>query len=304
ATHVGAAAALQETDWMQTAWRQYGAHIHRGRSLLDILLFWLRGYEEWDAADWDRPEGPSADQRRLPKIVAVGTQVPQAVGHMWGRKYLGTDEAGLVTIGEGATSKGDFHEGLNFAGVMDVPIVILTINNQYAISQPVERQTRSETFAQKATAYGFDGILVDGNDPLAMYRTARDALEKARTDHEPTLIEGLTYRLGAHSTSDDPSLYRDDAEVDQWAELDPLPRYQTFLEDRDILSVDEAETIREQAEEAVREAANEAIAIADDQSPDEVFDKVYANPPPELERQWEQFRAFYDRHGEAAFRGW
>ena len=304
ATHVGAAAALRDIDWMQTAWRQYGAHIHRGRSLRDILLFWLRGYEEWDDAAWNRPEGPPADQRRLPKIVAVGTQVPQAVGHMWGRKYLGTDEAGLVSVGEGATSKGDFHEGLNFAGVMEVPIVILTINNQYAISQPVERQTRSETFAQKAEAYGFDGVLVDGNDPLAMYRTVRTALEKARTDHEPTLVEGLTYRLGAHSTSDDPSLYRDESEVEQWEELDPIPRFRSYLENRGILAATEAEQIREEAETAVREAANEALSIAEEQSPDEVFDSVYANPPPELERQWEEFRDFYDRHGEAAFRGW
>jgi pyruvate dehydrogenase E1 component alpha subunit len=188
AAHVGPAAALSDRDWMNTEWRQYGAHIQRGRPLVDILLFWLRGYEEWDTETRD---ALPAHERRMPHIVAVGTQVPQTVGLMWGRKLQGYDEVGLVAVGDGGASKGDFHAGLNFAGVFDVPVVFLVLNNQWAISTPVERQTGAETYASRARGYGFDGVVVDGNDPLATYRATRRAVENARESGEPTLVEAL-----------------------------------------------------------------------------------------------------------------
>jgi len=299
AAHVGPAAALEERDWLNTEWRQYGAHIQRGRPLEDILLFWLRGYEVWETDD--RDDMP-AHERRLPHIVAVGTQVPQTVGLMWGRKLQGYDEVGLVSVGDGGASKGDFHAGLNFAGVFDVPVVFLVLNNQWAISTPVERQTAADTYASRARGYGFGGVLVDGNDPLATYRATRRAVEHARETGEPALVEALTYRRGAHSSSDDDSRYRDDADVEPWRERDPVDRFEAFLADRGLWDAGYGEAVRERADERAREAAERALSIAAEQSPEEVFDEVFANPPAYIDEQREELLALYEEHGEEAFR--
>jgi len=299
AAHVGPAAALDERDWMNTEWRQYGAHIQRGRPLVDILLFWLRGYEEWETDD---REALPAHERRLPHIVAVGTQVPQTVGLVWGRQLQGYDEVGLVAVGDGGASKGDFHAGLNFAGVFDVPVVFLVLNNQWAISTPVERQTGAQTYASRARGYGFDGVLVDGNDPLATYRATRRAVEKARETGEPTLVEALTYRRSAHSSSDDDSRYREEADLEPWRERDPIDRFEAFLEDRGLWDSVYGESVRDLAEERASEAADRALAIAEEQSPEEVFDEVFANPPAYIDDQREQLLELYEEHGEEAFR--
>lgn len=298
AAHVAPAAALADTDWLQTDWRQYGAHIERGRPLEDIALFWLRGYEEWSGADRDALE---AYERRLPHIVAVGTQIPQAVGLLWGRKYQGHDDVGLVMLGDGASSKGDFHAGLNFAGVLEIPVVFFLLNNQWAISVPVERQTAADTFASKAAGYGFDGVLVDGNDPLAVYRATKRAIETARTDNEPTLIEALTYRRGAHSSSDDPDRYRSTEEVEAWAERDPIDRYEAFLEAKDLWSEAYAAEVRERAQNDVRQATERALEIAETQSIDEVFNSVFIDPPPHLADQHDELRRFQTEFGDNIF---
>ena len=298
AAHVGPAAALAERDWMNTEWRQYGAHIQRGRPLVDILLFWLRGYETWESDGIDEMEGY---ERRLPHIVAVGTQVPQTVGLLWGRALQGYDEVGLVGVGDGGASKGDVHAGMNFAGVFDVPVVFLVLNNQWAISTPVDGQTAAETYASRAAGYGFDGVLVDGNDVLATYRETRRAVERARAG-EPTLVEALTYRRGAHSSSDDDTRYRSEDEVERWRERDPIDRYERFLADRDLWDEGYAESVRERAERRAREAAEEALAIAAERSPEELFDELFANPPAYVGEQREQLLALVEEHGEGAFR--
>jgi len=299
AAHVGPAAALAERDWLNTEWRQYGAHIQRGRPLVDILLFWLRGYETWEADDVD---AMPAHERRLPHIVAVGTQVPQTVGLVWGRKLQGHDEVGLVAVGDGGASKGDFHAGLNFAGVFDVPVVFLVLNNQWAISTPVDRQTAADTYADRAAGYGFEGVLVDGNDSLATYEATRQAVDRARETGEPALVEALTYRRTAHSSSDDDARYRDEADVEPWRDRDPLDRFETFLADRDLWDPEYGETVRERADERASEAADRALAIAEEQSPEEVFDEVFANPPGYVEEQREKLLALVEEHGEEAFR--
>lgn len=299
AAHVGPAAALSDHDWMNTEWRQYGAHIQRGRSLEDILLFWLRGYEEWEEPDID--ELPP-HERRMPHIVAVGTQVPQTVGLMWGRKLQGHDEVGLVAFGDGGASKGDVHAGLNFAGVLEVPVVFLLLNNQWAISTPIERQTAAETYTERAAGYGFDGVLVDGNDVLATYRATRRAIETARARGEPTLIEALTYRRGAHSSSDDDQRYREESALDAWRDRDPIDRYERFLEDRDLWDEAYGEEVRESAERRAREAAETALEITAAQTPEEVFDEVFANPPAYIQEQQAELLASYEAHGEDAFR--
>ncbi|MEF8842888.1 MAG: thiamine pyrophosphate-dependent enzyme [Haloarculaceae archaeon] len=300
ASHAGPAAALAANDWIQTDWRQFGLHLQRGRSMEDVFLFWLRGYEVWDEAEFDE-DGPPAHLRRLPHTVAVGTTVPQAVGHAWGRKYQGTDDVTLVQFGDGAASKGDVHEGMNFAGVMDLPAVFLLENNQWAISVPLEKQLGAASYAQRAAGYGFDGVLVDGNDVLATYRATKRAVERARTDNEPTLIEALTYRRGAHSTSDDPSIYRDEAEVERWEELDPVDRYERFLEDRGLWTEAYAEETWEAAEAEAREAAESAIEKAEEQTPTEVFEEVYSNPPPEIEEQHRELERFREEFGDEVF---
>jgi len=299
AAHVGPAAALTERDWLNTEWRQYGAHIQRGRPLVDILLFWLRGYETWETEDVD---DMPAHERRLPHIVAVGTQVPQTVGLVWGRNLQGYDEIGLVGVGDGGASKGDFHAGLNFAGVFDVPVVFLVLNNQWAISTPVERQTAAETYADRAAGYGFEGALVDGNDPLATYRATRRAVERARETGEPTLVEALTYRRSAHSSSDDDARYRGEADLEPWRDRDPVDRFEAFLADRGLWDPEYGEAVRERAGERAREAADRALDIAEQQSPEEVFDEVFANPPAYIEEQREELLALYEEHGEEAFR--
>lgn len=299
AAHAGPAAALAANDWIQTDWRQFGIHLQRGRTMEDMFLFWLRGYEEWPEREFD-DDGPPAHLRRLPHTVAVGTTVPQAVGHAWGRKYQGTDDVTLVQFGDGAASKGDVHEGMNFAGVMDLPVVFLLENNQWAISVPVEKQNAADTYAARAAGYGFDGVLVDGNDVLATYRATKRAVEKAR-DGEPTLIEALTYRRSAHSTSDDPSLYRDEAEVTEWEARDPVDRYERFLEDRGLWTPEYAEEVREAAEEEARESSTRAIERAHEQTPDEVFDEVYADPPPEIEQQHRELAQFREAFGDEVF---
>ncbi len=299
AAHVGPAAALADRDWLNTEWRQYGAHIQRGRPLEDILLFWLRGYEEWQSDD---RETLPAHERRLPHIVAVGTQVPQTVGLLWGRTLQGYDEVGLVGVGDGGASKGDFHAGLNFAGVFDVPVVFLVLNNQWAISTPVERQTAADTYASRADGYGFEGVLVDGNDPLATYRATRRAVERARETGEPTLVEALTYRRSAHSSSDDDSRYRDESALEPWRERDPIDRFEAFLADRGLWNESYAAGVRESAQQRAREAAESALEVAAQQTPREVFDEVFANPPAYIDDQREELLALYEEHGEEAFR--
>lgn len=299
AGHVGPAAALAERDWMNTEWRQYGAHIQRGRSLEDILLFWLRGYETWTEPDID---AMPAHERRLPHIVAVGTQIPQTVGLMWGRKLQGHDEVGLVSFGDGGASKGDFHAGLNFAGVLDVPVVFLLLNNQWAISTPIDRQTAADTYAGRADGYGFDGVLVDGNDVLATYRATTRAVERARDRGEPTLIEALTYRRGAHSSSDDDSRYREEADLEAWRERDPIDRYERFLADRDLWDEAYGEAVRERSADRAAEAAEAALETLESQTPHEVFDEVFADPPDYLEDQRQELLSTYETHGEEAFR--
>lgn len=299
AAHVAPVAALADTDWLQTDWRQYGAHIERGRPLEDIALFWLRGYEEWPDADY---AALAPFERRLPHIVAVGTQIPQAVGMLWGRKYQGHDEeVGLVMLGDGASSKGDFHAGLTFAGVLEIPVVFFLLNNQWAISVPVERQTAAETFAAKAPGYGFEGVLVDGNDPLAVYRATKRAVERARTANEPTLIEALTYRRGAHSSSDDPGRYRSDEEVAAWEARDPVDRFESFLEAVDLWTPEYGRDVRDEAKRKAQEATDRALTIAESQSIDDVFESVFVNPPPQLAVQHEELRSLHDTFGDDIF---
>jgi len=207
AAHLGAAAVLRPGDWFVPAFRETAAEIWRGRSLESVILYY-NGFNE----GVEIPE----DSNDLPISIPVGSQILHAVGLAWAAKYRQTDDVAMAFFGDGATSEGDFHEGLNFASVFQAPAIFVCQNNHWAISLPRSKQTRSQTLAQKALAYNMPGIQVDGNDILAVYTAAREAADRARSGGGPTLIECVTYRMAVHTTADDPKRYRSTEEVEQW----------------------------------------------------------------------------------------
>ena len=281
AAHLGAAAVLKPSDWMVPAFRETAAEIWRGRSLESIIIY-NNGYNEGAAI--------APDRRDLPISVPVASQVLHAVGLGYAVRYRRTGEVVMTFFGDGATSQGDFHEALNMAAVFQVPVIFACQNNHWAISIPVARQTRSKTIAQKALAYGMPGIRVDGNDVLAVYAAAAEAVARARGGDGPTLLECVTYRLTMHTTADDPSRYRSDDEVEKWKQRDPLPRFQKYLAGKGLLSekdISRIETeVQEQIQQAVDRAEEQMKTMGD---PLEMFDHVYAETPPYLESQKQEF---------------
>ncbi|MFB6221211.1 MAG: thiamine pyrophosphate-dependent enzyme, partial [Halolamina sp.] len=205
-------------------------------------------------------------------------------------------------FGDGATSEGDFHEALNFAGVFDVPTVFVCHNNGWAISVPREQQTASETLAQKAEAYGFEGVRVDGMDPLAVHDVMTDALGKARDDGDtprPTMVEAVEYRLGAHTTADDPDVYRDGV-PDEWLARDPVPRFETFLREDGLLDDERVATIADRADDRVADAVERAGAL--ETTPEAMFEHTYAEPTPRMADQRAELERLREELGDEAFR--
>jgi len=294
AAQVGSAHALADRDWIFPSYREHAAsHLH-GVALDDILRYWMG----------DERGSRREEANVFPVAIPIATQILHAVGFGWAAALAGEDRVTVAHFGDGATSEGDFHEALNFAGVFDVPTVFLCHNNQWAISVPRERQTASETLAEKATAYGFSGVRVDGMDPLATYTVVEAAVERARygaaDEPRPTLVEAVQYRFGAHTTADDPSVYRDDAEVERWRRRDPIPRYEAFLRDTGRLDDDRVAAIETEVEETVADAIEQAEETRRARV-EAMFDNVYADLPPALADQRDRLRDLYDRAGEEGF---
>ena len=253
ATQVGSAFAISAADWIFPSFREMGVHLTLGYPIPQLLLYWS-GDER----------GQKGVQRLniFPFCVAVGSQIPQAVGAALAARYRRDPIAVIVYFGDGATSKGDFHEGLNMAGVFRLPVVFICQNNQWAISVPLKNQTASASLAQKAIAYGFEGVQVDGNDVFAVYRATREALDKARSGAGPTLIECLTYRMADHTTADDAGRYRSPQEVAAWRPKDPILRLERFLASGGLWSAEIGAEVKARATAIVDAAVQEMEAIA------------------------------------------
>ncbi len=277
AAHLGAAVHLRASDWMVPSFRELTADLWRGRTLESSIIY-NNGFNE----GMRMPEGAT----NLPISIPVGSQIPHAVGLGWAVKYRKKDDVVMTFFGDGATSEGDFHEAMNFAAVYQVPVVFVCQNNQWAISVPLHKQTRSHTLAQKAVAYGMPGIQVDGNDILAVYAAAGEAVERARSGNGPTLIECLTYRLIMHTTADDPKKYRTDEEVQEWIRRDPLPRFENYLIRKQVIEPADTERIRGEIDARIQEAVDRAEQqMQQPHDPLQMFEHVFAEMPEELKRQ-------------------
>ncbi|WP_435360643.1 pyruvate dehydrogenase (acetyl-transferring) E1 component subunit alpha [Haloarchaeobius sp. DFWS5] len=280
AAQVGAAAALADSDYLFPTYRDHAMYVQRGIDLREVLLHLLGDGNYIDRED---PDGLTT----FPITIPIATQLPHATGIGMAAKLKGDDVASLVSFGDGATSEGDFHEGLNFAGVFQTPTVFFCQNNGYAISVPRERQTASATIAQKANAYGFDGVRVDGNDVFAVHEVVSEALEKAKNGGGPTLIEAVTYRRGAHTTTDDPTKYRDEDEAADWLQQDPLDRSRTYLEEEFGWGEEDDEAVQQWATEEVARAVKAAEEHTGFE-PEEMFEHAYSEMPDHLRRQRRQ----------------
>ena len=235
--HVGAALALRPTDWLFTAYRELGMWLARGMSPIAAVGLWMGVPDDDDL--WD------VNRYRVTRLNAtIGTHLPHAVGFGYAERLQGRDTVAMVVFGDGATSESDFHAAMNFAGVWKTPTVFLCQNNQVAQSTTIDKQTAAATLASKADGYGFCGVRVDGMDPLAMYQTARDAVERARGGGGPTLIEMLTYRFAPHSTYDGTPVYRTSEEESRWRDQDPITRLRTFLLNKGLWEADQEDGMR------------------------------------------------------------
>lgn len=283
AAALGPAFAITKDDWYVPSFREPAGMLWRGWPMSRLMLWW--GGNEIGATPLD-------DMNDMPICVPVSSQMQYGAGIAWGCKLNGNKQVTVAFVGDGGTSEGDFHEGVNCAAAFNLPMIIIVQNNQWAISLPRKKQTASETIAQKALAYGINGIQADGNDILAMVAATREAVDRARSGGGPTLIEAVTYRLGVHTTADDPKKYRKEEEVEQWRPKDPVDRFWRYVQDKGVMD----EKAREEMEEEI--AAEISAAVQETESyevdPTEPFHHCFAEMTPALKRQLAEFQAYQD----------
>ncbi len=279
---VGAAAALNPDDWIVPSFRETPVEMWFGKPMERILLYYS-GYNEGGQL----PDGVNL----LPVSVPVGSQMIHAVGIGYGMKHRGQNTVVVSFFGDGGTSEGDFHEAMNFASVYQTPVVFICQNNHWAISLPRSRQSHSRTLAQKAIAYDMPGLQVDGNDVLAVYKAAKDAVDRARRGEGPTLIEMVTYRLSMHTTADDPKKYRTEEEVREWEKRDPITRFEKYLRDKDILDDQKTQLVGEEVKTEIGAAEGRWSELVEKGvNPLDMFDHAYAEPTQTLSEQREMLK--------------
>lgn len=274
-SEIGTALAFSDGDWLFPTFRESGVFVARGYPMWMLYRYWAG-----DERGMQVPPGLNI----FPMSVPVGTQIPHATGAAWAMKLKGHRNVAAVYFGDGGSSKGDFHEGLNFAGVFKLPAIFICQNNQWAISVPRKRQTAAKTIAQRGASYGMEGIQVDGNDAIAVYKATKDAVEKARNGGGPTLIECFTYRLDDHTTSDDSSRYRSDEEVEAWMKKEPVIRLRLFLEKKGLWTKEYEDDVTKKALEAVDAEIKKAESYpAPD--PADIIRYTYADLTPRQKRE-------------------
>jgi pyruvate dehydrogenase E1 component alpha subunit len=263
------------SDWLVPQYRELAAQLRHGWSLRDAFLF-FQGH----------PDGWRPPERVLPIAIALAAQLPHAVGLAWGLRQQGSDAVVATFCGDGASSEGDFHEALNFAGVLKAPVVFVVQDNNWAISTPRSRQTAAASFAARGEGYGVPGVSVDGNDLFAVYAAAEAAVERARAGEGPTLIDAKTYRLMAHNTADDSTRYVDPSELAEAEECEPLRRLREVLVDGGLLTAADEEAMTAAMRAEIEAAVAEAEAWPAP-APGSIFEHIYSSDPDRLARQRE-----------------
>jgi pyruvate dehydrogenase E1 component alpha subunit len=285
--------ALEDQDWIVPSYRELAALLLRGYPLFELLCQFF-GNSRDPVKGRQMPNHYASRELRFLSISSpVGTQIPHATGLAMAAKLRKSNEIALAYFGEGATSQGDFHVAANFAGVFKAPVVFFCRNNHWAISVPLELQTSSRSIAVKAEAYGFEGRRVDGNDVFAVYSATRDAVDKARRGDGPTLIEAVTYRIGPHSTSDDPKVYREESMVEDWKQKGPLRRLKTYLIEQGHWSEEQDS----QLESEIKNEIQDNLRRAEKVGPpfvDTIFEDVFDSLPWHLEEQRDLLRRLND----------
>ena len=284
---LGSAYAMQKQDFLFPCYREFGAALMRGLPL-QTFIDNMFGNANDTVLGRQMPNHTTCRDVGWCSISSpVGTQITQAVGFAWAARIKKANKSSLVYFGDGATSSSDFHSGVNFAGVFKVPCVLLCRNNGWAISVPVERQTATKTFAEKAAAYGIPGVRVDGNDLFAVVSVTRRARERGERGEGPTLIEAITYRMGGHSTSDDPKAYRGADALEPWVARDPIERVRDYLTKRGGWDDARERALVEEIDARFREAVT--IAERTPSPPlESMFEDVYESPPWHLQEQRQQ----------------
>jgi pyruvate dehydrogenase E1 component alpha subunit len=279
ASQIGSVFASEKSDWVFPSFRENGVAFARGQEMYRILQYWGGDERGLIAPD---------DAHIFTVSIPVGTHILHAVGAAMAMKYRGDRAAALAYFGDGGTSEGDFHEGMNFAGVFKSPVVFICQNNQWAISVPREKQTAAKTIAQKAIAYGFEGIQVDGNDVFAVYKATKEALDRARRGEGPTLIECDTYRMSDHTTADDASRYRKKEEVEAWKAKDPILRLRLFMEKKGFWTGEYEKSVQATAANMVDEAEKKAEAV-EHASPSDMLTYTFETLTPRQKKQMRDF---------------
>lgn len=298
AVMAGSAAALRPTDWLWSGLREGGAALLRGLPLSEYIAQMYcnsndtaKGRQMCNHFQHKGTNYPSWSS-------VIGTQIPHGVGAAFASKQQGTDEVHTIFFGDGATSSNGFHSAMNMAAVWKVPAVFVCVDNGWAISVPSKAQTASKSYAEKAKAYGMPGYEVDGNDVLAVYEGLHALVAQARAGRGPALLVLKTYRMMGHSSSDDPTKYRDQAEVDAWADKDPIDRFERFLAHKDLLEAGGSDAVEKRVTEQIDTEIHTQEA-ADPMPLKSLVEDIYAEVPYHLRRQYNEFHRIAERMGNA-----